>query len=76
MIGFSLKKHIKNNTTCYISTQISLGAGNPNPNSFPFKSMTVTLNDGQNYTIAGDDMADALQYGPTVSKKPNFVKTV
>ncbi|CAG8595469.1 3337_t:CDS:2, partial [Paraglomus occultum] len=44
---------------------ISLGAGNPNPTSFPFKSMTVTLNDGQNYTIAEDDMADALQYGPT-----------
>lgn len=44
---------------------ISLGAGNPNPEGFPFETATFTLKGGGNVEIDSTLMRKALQYGPT-----------
>lgn len=43
---------------------ISLAAGAPNPNTFPFESITVKIN-GKSIPIAGKQLNAALQYSPT-----------
>ncbi|XP_063776703.1 kynurenine/alpha-aminoadipate aminotransferase, mitochondrial isoform X2 [Pseudophryne corroboree] len=44
---------------------ISLAGGVPNPETFPFKSATVTLNDSTSIEIGGSLMKKALQYSST-----------
>lgn len=55
-----------------IPGMLTLLAGKPNPETFPFESIQVNLKpspDGSSAprqtTIAGDDLVQALQYGPT-----------
>lgn len=54
-----------------IPGMLSLLAGKPNPETFPFESIQVNLKAGPNdkqgakVSIAGDDLYQALQYGPT-----------
>ncbi|KAJ3036715.1 hypothetical protein HDV00_002427 [Rhizophlyctis rosea] len=51
---------------------ISLGGGNPNPGTFPYKSMTYTLQNGDVVNVSDADMQKALQYSPT-NGLPDFV---
>jgi kynurenine/2-aminoadipate aminotransferase len=51
---------------------ISLGGGLPNPETFPFKSLTVQLKDGSEYAISGKGLDAALQYSPT-NGLPSFL---
>lgn len=44
---------------------ISLGAGNPNPDAFPFHSACFTLKDGGEVDMDEDLMCTALQYNAT-----------
>ncbi|CAG8574289.1 2080_t:CDS:2, partial [Ambispora gerdemannii] len=44
---------------------ISLGAGNPNPETFPFSSFKICLKNGEVLDIEDKEMDEALQYGPT-----------
>lgn len=44
---------------------ISLGAGNPNPDAFPFEKATITLKGGGTVDLDPELMKEALQYGPT-----------
>lgn len=48
-----------------IPGMISLGAGNPNPDAFPFESATFALKGGSSVSIDAGLMQSALQYGPT-----------
>ncbi|RUS23454.1 pyridoxal phosphate-dependent transferase [Endogone sp. FLAS-F59071] len=48
-----------------IPGMISLGAGNPNPSTYPYASLSITLKTGEKIDIDGKLLADALQYGPT-----------
>lgn len=48
-----------------IPGMISLGGGNPNPETFPLASATVKLKDGSEFEIDGDAMATCLQYSAT-----------
>lgn len=48
-----------------IPGMISLGAGNPSAETYPFKSATFELKDGQTVEIDGALMQKALAYGPT-----------
>lgn len=41
---------------------ISLGAGSPNPCTFPFKSFKVETKDGNCIVLEGEDLSRALQY--------------
>lgn len=54
------------NKTC----QISLGAGQPNPATFPFASMTVTLKTGEKIEIDDNLFNRSLSYDLTVSYFP------
>jgi kynurenine/2-aminoadipate aminotransferase len=47
--------------------QISLGAGQPNPSTFPFASMTVTLKTGEKIEIEDSLFNRSLSYDLTVS---------
>ncbi|KAJ3049550.1 hypothetical protein HK097_009467 [Rhizophlyctis rosea] len=51
---------------------ISLGGGNPNPGTFPYRSMTFTLQTGEVIEVSEADMQKALQYSPT-NGLPDFV---
>ena len=51
---------------------ISLGGGLPNPATFPFKSMTVELKNGEKYTLSDSTLDVALQYSPT-NGLPSFL---
>eukprot|EP01105_Mastigella_eilhardi_P007547 TRINITY_DN189_c0_g1_i2.p1 TRINITY_DN189_c0_g1~~TRINITY_DN189_c0_g1_i2.p1 ORF type:complete len:402 (-),score=135.41 TRINITY_DN189_c0_g1_i2:258-1463(-) len=44
---------------------ISLGGGNPNGVTFPFKSASFELRDGDHVTISPQNLAVALQYSPS-----------
>eukprot|EP00445_Apocalathium_hangoei_P012666 CAMPEP_0203882598 /NCGR_PEP_ID=MMETSP0359-20131031/26793_1 /ASSEMBLY_ACC=CAM_ASM_000338 /TAXON_ID=268821 /ORGANISM="Scrippsiella Hangoei, Strain SHTV-5" /LENGTH=479 /DNA_ID=CAMNT_0050802661 /DNA_START=12 /DNA_END=1451 /DNA_ORIENTATION=+ len=44
---------------------ISLGAGNPNPDAFPFESAVFSLKGGGTVTLDPALMCVAMQYGPT-----------
>eukprot|EP01133_Synstelium_polycarpum_P006534 gene6534-7567_t len=44
---------------------ISLGGGLPNPQTFPFQTMTITLKSNETITLEGADLATALQYSPS-----------
>ncbi|KAM5193716.1 kynurenine/alpha-aminoadipate aminotransferase, mitochondrial isoform 2-T2 [Mantella aurantiaca] len=46
-------------------SMISLAGGIPNPNTFPFKTASVTLNDGTTIEIGENLMKKALQYSAT-----------
>jgi len=48
-----------------IPGMISLGAGNPNPDAFPFESAVFTLKGGGTVDMDPDLMRKALSYGPT-----------
>ncbi|RUP51648.1 hypothetical protein BC936DRAFT_146781 [Jimgerdemannia flammicorona] len=48
-----------------IPGMITLGAGNPNPTTFPYESFQLTLKNGEKLSIEGKLLEDALQYGPT-----------
>ena len=54
---------------------ISLLAGKPNPSTFPFNSITFTVNSPSDpqeevkLTLDGDDLALGLQYGDTAGLK-------
>lgn len=55
--------------------KISLGAGQPNPATFPFAGMTVTLKTGEKIEIDSELFNRALSYDLTVSlvtQKKNF----
>lgn len=49
---------------------LSLGAGNPNPDAFPFESAVFKLKDGSSIPIDADLMRDGLQYGPSSGLAP------
>ena len=51
---------------------ISLGGGLPNPATFPFKSLTVELKNGEKYTLSDSTLDVALQYSPT-NGLPSFL---
>jgi len=44
---------------------ISLGGGMPNPQLFPIDKVNLTLKDGTNLAICGEDLDKALQYSPS-----------
>ncbi|XP_008576751.1 PREDICTED: kynurenine/alpha-aminoadipate aminotransferase, mitochondrial [Galeopterus variegatus] len=44
---------------------ISLAAGAPNPNTFPFKTATITVENGKTIQFGEELMKRALQYSPT-----------
>ena len=44
---------------------ISFGGGNPNPETFPFESLSIQLKSGQSLNVSCNDMQNALQYSPT-----------
>jgi len=44
---------------------ISLGGGMPNPDTFPIKGMSITLDDGTELHLTPDEVTSALQYSPT-----------
>lgn len=46
-------------------TLISLGGGQPNPSTFPFKSIQVESRDGNKFILKGKDLSKALQYSET-----------
>ena len=45
---------------------LSLGNGQPNPDSFPFAKLSVTTRDGEVLDIDGAEMNDAQQYADTL----------
>ncbi|KAK4293366.1 hypothetical protein Pmani_033929 [Petrolisthes manimaculis] len=47
-----------------------LGSGMPNPTQFPFREVTVGLNDGEVLHISQDMLSSGLQYGPTPGYAP------
>ena len=47
------------------SQKINLGGGLPNPSTFPFAAMTVTLKDSTTLTVSESEMQRALQYSST-----------
>ena len=49
---------------------ISLGGGMPNLETFPLKSVDLTLKDGTVLKLGADRMNMALQYSETVRKEP------
>lgn len=49
-----------------------LSSGMPNPEKFPFKSLTVTLEGGKEVTLSSQALSSGLQYGPT----PGLVKVL
>ncbi|KAI9209309.1 pyridoxal phosphate-dependent transferase [Polychytrium aggregatum] len=56
-----------------IPGMISLGGGNPNPTTFPFSKMSVTLRGGEVIDISEADVQVALQYSAT-NGLPNLVQ--
>ena len=48
---------------------VNLGGGLPNPASFPFTGMTLSLKDGSTLEIPTEDVQSALQYGQTKGEK-------
>eukprot|EP00164_Ancoracysta_twista_P005768 GFYU01007932.1.p1 GENE.GFYU01007932.1~~GFYU01007932.1.p1 ORF type:complete len:467 (+),score=101.74 GFYU01007932.1:113-1513(+) len=53
-----------------IPNMISLGAGVPNPSTFPIKSMTITLSDGSVLELDEKTTATGLQYAETPGIAP------
>jgi kynurenine/2-aminoadipate aminotransferase len=45
-----------------IPGMISLGGGLPNPSTFPFQSLSITLSDGSTLPLDGAALKEALQY--------------
>jgi kynurenine/2-aminoadipate aminotransferase len=45
-----------------IPGMISLGGGLPNPSTFPFQSLAITLADGTTLSLDGPALKEALQY--------------
>jgi hypothetical protein len=53
-----------------------LGGGHPNPALFPFKKMTVELDNGDTIVLDGNHLNVALQYSPSVTiPSPHFIHT-
>ncbi|MCI0512343.1 PLP-dependent aminotransferase family protein [candidate division KSB1 bacterium] len=48
-----------------IEGMISLGGGYPNPATFPFEKMELTFKGGKKVVIAGAELGQATQYGPS-----------
>eukprot|EP00126_Sphaerothecum_destruens_P004298 Sdes_comp18098_c0_seq1m7533 len=44
---------------------ISLGGGNPNPDTFPFETISMKLKTGETISLSPQETVDALQYSPT-----------
>ncbi|KAE8748386.1 hypothetical protein FOCC_FOCC004818 [Frankliniella occidentalis] len=44
---------------------ISFATGMPNPSTFPFSEIKVKLKTGEEYTVKGKDLDNALQYQPS-----------
>lgn len=44
---------------------ISLGGGMPNPATFPFSELSVTLEGGESFQLGDDKLGEALQYSAT-----------
>ncbi|KAI5738712.1 hypothetical protein M8J77_010297 [Diaphorina citri] len=49
---------------------IFLGVGSPNPNLYPFESMTVKLKDGTTLDMSGPKLTKVLQYLPSAGYTP------
>ena len=49
-----------------IEGMLSLGNGQPNPDSFPFASLSVTTKDGETFELEGAELDTAQQYADTV----------
>lgn len=49
---------------------IFLGVGSPNPNLYPFESVTVTLKDGNTLHMPQDKLRSVLSYLPSAGYKP------
>lgn len=47
-----------------------LASGMPNPEKFPFQSLTVTLKGGKEVTLSSEALSTGLQYGPTPGYPP------
>ena len=63
-----VKINITDNWILYL-WQLSLGAGQPNPETFPYASMSVTLKSGETLTFDEDLFKRSLSYDLTVSEK-------
>eukprot|EP00298_Acanthocystis_sp_HF-20_P016618 c21531_g1_i2.p1 GENE.c21531_g1_i2~~c21531_g1_i2.p1 ORF type:complete len:434 (-),score=175.19 c21531_g1_i2:9-1310(-) len=48
-----------------IPGMLNLANGMPNPQTFPFKKVTVTAEKGYQFELSGNELASCLQYGPT-----------
>ena len=42
-----------------------LASGMPNPENFPFRNLTVTLEGGKELSLSKDALFSGLQYGPS-----------
>ncbi|CAD1472155.1 unnamed protein product, partial [Heterotrigona itama] len=49
---------------------VSLAEGMPNEETFPFKEISIKLNDGSSFTLDGQELGAALQYIPTQGYPP------
>lgn len=59
----------------HANKQISLGAGQPNPSTFPFAGMTITLKTGEKIDIDDELFSRSLSYDLTVSLMSSFNST-
>jgi len=50
----------------YLTCWIALGGGLPNAGLFPFKALSFTLPNDEQLHLSPDELAEALQYSPTV----------
>ncbi|XP_024946214.1 kynurenine/alpha-aminoadipate aminotransferase, mitochondrial [Cephus cinctus] len=53
---------------------VFLAGGLPNTETFPFANITVTYKDGQRYSLAGQNLDTALQYGASQGYPPLLQK--
>ncbi|KAK8736516.1 hypothetical protein OTU49_005050 [Cherax quadricarinatus] len=51
-------------------SMVWLASGIPNPKQFPFKKVSITLQDDRLLTLTPDMLCSALQYGPTPGYTP------
>lgn len=58
-----------------IPGMLSLGGGRPNPETFPFECMSLTLKGGKKLEIDSKELNDAMQYSPTPGM-PKLVDTL
>ncbi|KAF3423170.1 hypothetical protein E2986_07626 [Frieseomelitta varia] len=52
------------------SSVVSLAEGMPNEATFPFKEISIKLNDGSSFTLDGQELGAALQYIPSQGYPP------